>query len=198
MFWKTSDDRRLVNYVVSTYIERDYAIDWDDVARQLKGSGKTGEQCYRRWKCSLDPTKNRSRWTEKDDISLLKFQSILGNKWNKIGKLLNNRTEVDVKNRFNGLKKKEEQSQRHLKSLIVSDHFGDPYLPSSNINQKDENMVQNFPSECKHNFLNSYTNSQFANIASPSMPHIYHDDILNHEQENTVQLINNSSHRLNC
>ena len=91
MYWKTSDDIRLVNYVVSTYIERDYAIDWDDVARQFKGSGKTGVQCYRRWKCSLDPANNRSRWTEKDDIALLKFHSMLGNKWNKIGKLLNNK-----------------------------------------------------------------------------------------------------------
>ena len=49
----------------------------------------------------LDPSINTGPWTATEDQQLLEAQRNYGNRWNKIAKLLQGRTENAVKNRFN-------------------------------------------------------------------------------------------------
>ena len=53
----------------------------------------------------------RGPWSDKEDLSLLKLIIEKGKKWSDVSKeLLSNRTENNVKNRFNSIIKKEKQT----------------------------------------------------------------------------------------
>lgn len=84
---------------------------WRDVAaevNQKSGSDvlRTGKQCRERWTNHLDPNINRGAWTEEEDMRLLQCFLLHGKRWSEISKLIDNRTENAVKNRFNSLMKK--------------------------------------------------------------------------------------------
>ena len=84
---------------------------WREVAaevNQKSGSDvlRTGKQCRERWSNHLDPNINRGAWTEEEDMNLLKVFLQHGKKWSEIAKVIDNRTENAVKNRFNSLMKK--------------------------------------------------------------------------------------------
>jgi hypothetical protein len=67
---------------------------------------RKAKQCRERWTSSLDPSINKEPWTEREDECLYKAHAELGNKWSKImERLETKRTENQVKNRFNHLKK---------------------------------------------------------------------------------------------
>ena len=68
---------------------------------------RSAKQCRERWTLSLDPSISTAPWTAVEDTKLMEAQAKLGNKWSKISSLLKGRTENNVKNRFNSLKRRE-------------------------------------------------------------------------------------------
>ena len=43
--------------------------------------GRTREQCRKRWYYKLDPDMKHDNWSRDEDVTLLKLQKKLGNKW---------------------------------------------------------------------------------------------------------------------
>ena len=74
--------------------------------------GRTARQCRERFKYYLEPTLNKDTWTEAEDrILMAKFHEV-GPKWARIASFLQNRTPIDLKNRFHLL-------QRSVKKGLV-------------------------------------------------------------------------------
>lgn len=61
----------------------------------------------------------RGPWSEKEDLNLLKLIIEKGKKWSDVSKeLRSNRTENNVKNRFNSIIKKEKQNMEESKGKV--------------------------------------------------------------------------------
>jgi hypothetical protein len=67
---------------------------------------RKAKQCRERWTSNLDPEINKEPWSLQEDLMLKEKHEEIGNKWSEIAKFLKNRTENQVKNRFNHLKRK--------------------------------------------------------------------------------------------
>lgn len=85
---------------------------WKEIAAELNARCNSqvyrhGKQCRERWINHLDPAINRGPWTDEEDLKMLKyFLSVGGKKWADISKMMRDRTENAVKNRWNSLYKK--------------------------------------------------------------------------------------------
>lgn len=76
----------------------------------------------------MNPAIKWDSWTEWEDITLLKKQQSMGNKWSEIAKCIPGRTENSVKNRFNSLAKKERtklQEQNKASNNTKADNAAD-------------------------------------------------------------------------
>jgi hypothetical protein len=74
------------------------------------GSHRKPRQCRERWINGIDPNIKRDKWTIEEEYMILKLWKALGSKWHDISLQIEGRTEIQVKNRFNCLIKKEQQS----------------------------------------------------------------------------------------
>ena len=79
---------------------------WSAIAKEINlnfhGATKVrdGKQCRERWNNHLNPFINKEKWTESEDSVILDTWNKIGPKWAQIAKLLQNRTENQVKNRM--------------------------------------------------------------------------------------------------
>lgn len=85
---------------------------WSAIAKEINinfhGATKVrdGKQCRERWNNHLNPLINKEKWTEYEDSVILDTWNKIGPKWAQIAKMLQNRTENQVKNRMKSLKLK--------------------------------------------------------------------------------------------
>lgn len=57
----------------------------------------------------IDPSVRRDKWTPEEEYKILQLWKELGSKWHEISLQIDGRTEIQVKNRFNCLIKKDSQ-----------------------------------------------------------------------------------------
>lgn len=105
--WLSSEDDAL-----SEIVSQRGAKGWVLVAREVNSrvhNGlpvRQGKQCRERYYNHIDPRLVKGKWTESEDMFILHQQQVLGNRWSDISKLLEGRTENQIKNRFKSLWKK--------------------------------------------------------------------------------------------
>ena len=91
--WLLIEDNKL-KYLIGMY-----GLDnWAKIAEKL--TDRTGKQCRERWTNHLNPDILKGDWTPEEDRIIVTMQSLLGNQWAKITKMLPRRTDNAVKNRF--------------------------------------------------------------------------------------------------
>ena len=88
--------------------------EWTRIAEEFNKlvgpeSQRKPRQCRERWINVVDPNVKRVKWALAEDIQILQLWVTMGNKWHEISLKVEGRTEIQVKNRFNCLIKKDAQ-----------------------------------------------------------------------------------------
>ncbi|CAD8081621.1 unnamed protein product [Paramecium sonneborni] len=90
--WSIEEDKILLKCY------EQYGRQWIKIAEKLPG--RTSKQVRDRYVNQINPTLNHDQWDEKEDETIIKEFEINGPHWAQIAKMLNNRSENQVKNRF--------------------------------------------------------------------------------------------------
>lgn len=100
-----SEDAALQN-LVKRYGDND----WVTIAKMLRT--KNSRQCHDRWFYYLSPKLNHGPFTEEEDNKLIQLQQKYGQRWVKIAKHFAGRTDTQIKNRWNVIKRKLENDKQ--------------------------------------------------------------------------------------
>lgn len=101
----TADEDNILRMLVMKFGE-----DWDEIAHHLPGRNR--RQCRERYIFYLSPTINHDSWSDEEDQLILKLQAEWGSKWVKISKFFPARTEINVKNRWMVLNRRNKKNNR--------------------------------------------------------------------------------------
>jgi hypothetical protein len=80
--------------------------DWPTIARHFPD--RTVRQCRERWLYYLNPSLTNGPWSADEDALLLQKYKELGSKWSKMTPFFNGRTDVNIKNRYFTLVRRQE------------------------------------------------------------------------------------------
>ena len=115
---------------------------WDDIAALM--NGRNPRQCHDRWMYYLSPTINNSPWTQEEDRRIIKLQPEFNGKWVLMSKKFKGRTDIQLKNRWNYLKKNLDQQSKSKISKNVklpkpkSNKKPIPTIPPSQLTRKPD------------------------------------------------------------
>ena len=76
---------------------------WEDIAELMPG--RNPRQCKDRWTRYLSPSVNKNKWTVEEEKLLIKLVKDLNFRWVQIAKRFKGRTDNQIKNKWNTLKK---------------------------------------------------------------------------------------------
>ena len=97
----TTEEDSKIGKLVATY-----GLDnWATIADLIPN--RSARQIKERWFNYLCPLVNRSDWTSEEEEKLLRLIEEHGKKWRTIAKFFNGRTDVNLKNRYRLLKRRE-------------------------------------------------------------------------------------------
>ena len=91
---------------------------WEEVSTRM--NGRNIRQCKDRWFYYLSPKVKSDPWTEEDDAKLIKLVSELNGKWVMIARRFKGRNDTQIKNRWNTLKKLQDQPMALNKPVKTS------------------------------------------------------------------------------
>jgi hypothetical protein len=116
---------------------------WSNIATKLPG--RMGKQCRERWMNHLDPSINKSAWTEHETRTLMDAQKTLGNRWTVLAKLLPGRSENSVKNAFHS---KNRMNMKHLITKKMTATGLEPaIMPNSNLQHSNDPALYRLPQD---------------------------------------------------
>mmetsp|Transcript_22597 Transcript_22597/g.46946 ORF Transcript_22597/g.46946 Transcript_22597/m.46946 type:complete len:568 (-) Transcript_22597:166-1869(-) len=111
--WTKNEDEMLIRLVNEGH------KNWGTLA--LKIPGRTSKQCRERWFHALDPTINKTAYTEEEDKIIIDLHAKVGNRWATIAKSLSNRTENSVKIRWKAMQRLKKRKEREKEKELERD-----------------------------------------------------------------------------
>eukprot|EP00871_Galdieria_phlegrea_P000308 jgi/Galph1/1278/GphlegSOOS_G5977.1 len=94
--WTDEEDRRLIE--ASHYIT--LVVNLFHSIFNFMG-GKTGQQCLKRWRYTLDPSVKKEGWTKEETDKLMQLHRELGSRWSDIARRLGTgRTDIQCRYRY--------------------------------------------------------------------------------------------------
>lgn len=109
--------------IIRTKVKKYGGKDWKKISSYLPG--RTAKQIRNRCKNYLFNNPNKKDWDPDEDELLLELYALLGSRWTKIACYFKNRSDINVKNRFSLLKRREKKIKKILESdcLTSEDDF---------------------------------------------------------------------------
>ena len=95
----TQDEDARLSKLVNNYGESA----WDEIAALM--DGRNPRQCHDRWCSYLSPNINNAPFTAEEDKKIIKLQPEFKGKWVQMSKRFKGRTDIQLRNRWNILKK---------------------------------------------------------------------------------------------
>jgi hypothetical protein len=92
-FFTPSEDALL-----SEIMKNKDVLTWEEVAERIPN--RTFRQCRERWVNYLAPSIKRGEWTNEEDNIIIEYVQKFGTKWAKLSKIIQGRTDNDIKNRW--------------------------------------------------------------------------------------------------
>ncbi|EAX95430.1 Myb-like DNA-binding domain containing protein [Trichomonas vaginalis G3] len=92
--------------------------DWSAIANALRT--KNSRQCHDRWFYYLSPKLNRNPFTEEEDNKLIQLEKKYGQHWVKIAKHFSGRTDTQIKNRWNVIKRRLENDRPIMTTTYIN------------------------------------------------------------------------------
>ena len=142
------EDRELQGFV-----QQYGANDWDIISKLMKN--RNARQCKERWTKYLSPDLNNSPWTNAEDKLLLSKVQELGQKWVKISKYFDKRTDANLKNRWNVLLRRAKLYDGDLEAAVnMSAKYSSansPLTPSEDASSPDPTQNTSETTDVRHN-----------------------------------------------
>jgi myb proto-oncogene protein len=98
--WSPKEDEQLRAAVQAYGIES-----WGRISTRVPR--RSGKQCRERWIGQLAPSVSKHTWTPEEDAILLRNHAVIGNRWTMIAAQLPGRSALQVKNRWNWLRRRQ-------------------------------------------------------------------------------------------
>ncbi|VEU41185.1 unnamed protein product [Pseudo-nitzschia multistriata] len=100
-------------------------VKWPQIAVQINKAfhvTRNGKQCRERWLNHLRPNIKKGKWTGHEEGMIEYFYNNFGPKWSTMSKLMKNRTDNDIKNKWNSMKRARERKKAEVSSAIMTDN----------------------------------------------------------------------------
>ena len=102
---------------------------WEQIAKMIPN--RNARQCHDRWCFYLSPTVKKTPWTEEEEQQLIHLINTIGPHWVTISKQMPGRTDTQIKNRWNVIKRRNEVDKKSVQKYNIT-------LPNVNLNRPDE------------------------------------------------------------
>lgn len=101
--WSHAEDKILTDFVLEKPKKR--KINWKRLSELLPG--RLPKQIRERWLYQLDPSIDKRKFSNEEDIKIVTLYEQIGSRWTQLSAHLTNRNDNQVKNRFHqNLKKR--------------------------------------------------------------------------------------------
>ncbi|KAF8118160.1 hypothetical protein N665_0006s0153 [Sinapis alba] len=179
--WSPEEDSKLMQYMISSGQGC-----WSDVAKNA-GLQRCGKSCRLRWINYLRPDLKRGAFSPQEEELIIRFHSILGNRWSQIAARLPGRTDNEIKNFWNSTIKKRLKKMSDASNLVNNSSSSPNASDSSSNNTSSsldlKDIIGSFMSlQEQAGFVNpTFTNIPTNNNPMFSAPHMISHPCINED-----------------
>ncbi|KAJ2158702.1 hypothetical protein GGF46_003571 [Coemansia sp. RSA 552] len=149
--WTTEEDELLRQRVAM------YPTQWSRVAEGI--TGRTDDQCAKRWRESLDPEIDRGKWRPEEDRLLLEKYAELGTQWQKIATFFQGRPGLHCRNRW-----------RKIQRVITQKEKKSGHLAANDLSQTLESVTESVNRRKTAHRTRPHTKPAASRAAAPPQP----------------------------